>query len=145
MPFPDRRNVALVTTTIHVPHCLDNYLENAERHGHADRTSVIVVGDRKTPPAIGAYLAELGRRHPAPITYLDVEAQGPFMRRWPGLDQALRYDCIQRRNIGYLRAALDGADVIVSIDDDNFVTDEDYVRHHLCVGRDLRIPVVHHP
>lgn len=145
MPFPDRRNVALVTTTIHVPHCLDNYLENAERHGHADRTSVIVVGDRKTPPAIGAYLAELGRRHPAPITYLDVEAQGPFLRRWPGLDQALRYDCIQRRNIGYLRAALDGADVIVSIDDDNFVTDEDYVGHHLCVGRDLRIPVVHHP
>src|SRR4051794_2941073 len=99
MYSPDRREVALVTTTIHMPHCLDDYLENAERHGHVDRTSVIVVGDRKTPPAIADYLAELGRRYPASISYLDVEAQATLLRRWPGLDQALRYNCIQRRNI----------------------------------------------
>ncbi len=92
----DSRKVALVTTTIHVPRCLENYLANAERHGHADlQTTVIVVGDRKTPPAAGEYLAELDRRYPSSITYLDVAAQGPLLRRWPGLDQALRYNCIQ--------------------------------------------------
>src|SRR5215469_12569643 len=100
MSSPDRRKVALVTTTIHVPHCLDNYLANAERHGHAERTSVIVVGDRKTPPATGEYLAALGRRYPGSITYLD---------------------------------------------DDNFVTGDDYIGHHLAVGQRLRVPVVHHP
>src|SRR5262245_37300405 len=114
MHSADRRKVALVTTTIHVPHCLENYLENVERHGHGERISVIVVGDRKTPPTVGEYLAGLGRHFPASITYLDVEAQKPFLRRWPALDQALRYNCIQRRNIGYLKAALDGAHVIVS-------------------------------
>jgi hypothetical protein len=146
MDSPDRRKVALVTTTIHVPHCLDNYLASAERHGHIERTAVIVVGDRKTPPAAGDYLAALGRHYPAPITYLDVEAQALMLRRWPGLDLALRYNCIQRRNIGYLQAALDGADVIVAIDDDNFVTDgDDYIGHHLAVGRTLEVPVVGHP
>jgi hypothetical protein len=146
MSSSDRRKVALVTTTIHVPRCLDNYLANAARHGHVERTAVVVVGDRKTPPATGDYLAELGRRYPAAITYLDVAAQEPFLRRWPGLDLALRYNCIQRRNIGYLQAALDGADVIVAVDDDNFVTDDDdYIGHHLTVGRTLRVPVVGHP
>jgi hypothetical protein len=145
MDVIDRRKVALVTTTIHVPHCLDNYLANAERYGHAERTRVIVVGDRKTPTDTGDYLGELGRRYPASITYLDVAAQAPLLRRWPGLDQALRYNCIQRRNIGYLQAALEGAEVIISIDDDNFVTDEDYIGHHLTVGRMRRVPVVNHP
>src|SRR4051812_35932818 len=122
MSVTDHRRVALVTTTIHIPHCLDNYLENAERNGHLDRTSVIVIGDLRTPPAIRDYLIQLGRRFPSPITYLDTDAQSPLLRRWPGLDQALRYNCIQRRNIGYLQAALEGADIIVSIDDDNYVT-----------------------
>src|SRR4051812_43808511 len=109
----EHRKIALVTTTIHIPYCLENYLANAERNGHLDRTSVIVVGDRKTPPSIRDYLIKLGRCFPSPINYLDIEAQGPFLRRWPGLDQALRYNCIQRRNIGYLQAALEGADVII--------------------------------
>ncbi|MDR3633401.1 MAG: hypothetical protein P4L84_06155 [Isosphaeraceae bacterium] len=140
----DRRQVALVTTTIHVPHCLDDYLANAERHGWIDQTSVVVVGDRKTPAAIGEYLGTLGRRFPAKITYLDVDAQRGLMRRWPALDLALRYDCIQRRNVGYLQAASDGADVIISVDDDNFVAEGDFIGHHLTVGHDVQLPVVEH-
>ncbi|HZT81427.1 MAG TPA: hypothetical protein VFA26_14450, partial [Gemmataceae bacterium] len=143
-PTADRRKVALVTTTIHVPRCLEAYLENADRHGHGEQVSVVVVGDRKTPAETADFLKELGRRHPARITYLGVEEQQKLLRRWPALDLTLRWNCIQRRNVGYLQAALDGAEVIVAVDDDNFVTEEDYVGTHLAVGREVRVPVVRH-
>jgi hypothetical protein len=140
----DKRQVALVTTTIYVPKCLTAYVENVERHGHADRLSVIVVGDRKTPAETAEYLRELSRQTAAKITYMDVEMQKKMLRRWPALDVVLRYNCIQRRNVGYLQAALDGAEVIIAADDDNFVTDEDYLSPHMRVGKPLKVPVVSH-
>jgi hypothetical protein len=144
MHVPDHRKVALVTTTIHVPRCLENYLANAVKHGRIEQVSVVVIGDRKTPGETGDYLRDLGENYPAPITYLDVAAQDKLLRRWPALDLTLRYNCIQRRNVGYLQAALDGADIIVAVDDDNFVTDEDYIGAHLAVGREQHVPVVRH-
>jgi hypothetical protein len=143
MPVP-RRKVALVNTTIYVPRCLEHYLANAERHGHIDDVILIVVGDRKTPREAGEYLRDLGRRFPAQVIYLDVEAQRAMLRRWPALDLTIRYNCIQRRNVGYLRAAMEGAGVIIAVDDDNFVTDEDYIGPHLSVGREVSAPVVRH-
>lgn len=146
MPAPDRRKVALVTTTINVPRCLDAYLANAAEHQHGEQTSVVVVGDRKTPAATGEYLADLVRRFGNRVTYLDVAAQEKLLRRWPALDIIIRYNCIQRRNVGYLQAALDGAEVIVAMDDDNFVTEgDDYIGRHLIVGRQTSVPVVTHP
>jgi hypothetical protein len=144
MPASDGRKVALVTTTIYVPKCLTAYVENAQKHGHSDNLSVIVVGDRKTPPETASFLEELGRQSAAKVKYLDVAAQKALLRRWPALDIVLRYNCIQRRNVGYLQAALDGAEVIVAADDDNFVTDEDYLGPHLRVGKPLKVPVVRH-
>jgi hypothetical protein len=140
----DRRRVALVTTTIFVPKCLTAYVDNAVKHGHADRLSIIVVGDRKTPAETGQYLQELGRQSAARVTYLDVAAQEKLLRRWPALDLVLRYNSIQRRNVGYLQAALDGAEVIIAADDDNYVTDEDYFSPHLRVGQSLQVPIVRH-
>jgi hypothetical protein len=139
-----RRRTALVTTTIHVPRCLTAYLENVERHGHGEDFSVIVVGDLKTPPEIADYLRDLGRRFASRVTYMDVPAQKKLLRRWPALDILLRYNCVQRRNVGYLQAALDGAEVIIAVDDDNFVTEDDYLGPHLRVGRPVTVPVVGH-
>ena len=141
----DRRNVAVVTTTIHVPRFLDELLANSQCHGHGGQVSCVVVGDRKTPADVADYLAEMARRHAAKVTYLDVPAQQKLLRRWPSLDLFVRYDCIQRRNVGYLQAAIDGADVIVSVDDDNFVTEDDFIGSHLAVGRRVEVPVVSHP
>lgn len=141
----DHRRVAVVTTTIHVPRFLAGVLQNARQYGHGEQLSLIVVGDRKTPPEVADFLAALDRDHPAAVTYLDLPAQEKLLRRWPALDLFLRYDCIQRRNVGYLQAAMDGAEVIVSVDDDGLVTDDDFVGHHLAVGRDVEVPVVGHP
>jgi len=141
----DTRKIALVTTTIRVPECLDGDLENAQRHGHAERVDVVVVGDRKSPPATADFLAKLDARHPGRVVWMDVDDQRAFLRRWPALDLTLRWDCIQRRNVGYLRAAADGAGVIVAADDDNFVTGEDYFGHYLRVGTEVEVPVLSHP
>src|SRR5579884_3809883 len=139
----ESRKIALVTTTINVPKCLDNYLSNAQKHGYEDLT-VIVIGDHKTPAQTAEYCRDLGKRFPAKVVYMDVDAQRKFLRRWPTLDVVLRWNCIQRRNVGYLQAKLEGADVIIALDDDNFVTDDDYIGAHLAAGRTVEVPVVSH-
>jgi len=141
----DRRKVAVVTTTIRTPRFLAEVIANAERFGHAEQLSLVVVGDRKTPGDVAGYLADLARGRPANVAYLDLPRQRKLLRRWPSLDLFLRYDSIQRRNVGYLQAAVDGAEVIVSVDDDNFVTGDDFIGHHLAVGREVEVPVVAHP
>jgi hypothetical protein len=128
-----------------MPHCLENFLANAAKYGHVEQVSVIVVGDCKTPSEAGDFLRALGRRYPSRITYLDVADQQKLLRSWPAFDLTLRYNSIQRRNVGYLQAALDEADIIIAVDDDNFVTDEDYIGAHLAVGREVRVPVVSDP
>ena len=135
----------MVTTTINVPRFLSDLLQNAQRYGHDEQLSVWVVGDRKTPGEAAEFLAELDRNHAATVKYLDLADQQRLLRRWPVLDLFVRYDCIQRRNVGYLQAALHGAEVIVSVDDDNFMTDDDFIGHHLVVGREVEVPVVSHP
>src|SRR5262249_51072677 len=97
MHAPDRRKVALVNTTIHVPRCLENYVANVTKFGRAEQVSLIVVGDLKTPWETGDFLEELGSRYPVRVSYLDVAAQQKLLRRWPSLDLTLRYNCIQRR------------------------------------------------
>ncbi len=138
----DRRHVALVTTTIRVPRFLDELLQNAQTFGHAEQLSVVVVGDRKTPAEAAEFLVGLDRRYPVRVTYLDLGAQRHLLRRWPSLDLFLRYDSIQRRNVGYLQAAIDGAEVLVSVDDDARISGDDFIGEHLAVGRDVEVPVV---
>ena len=140
----DRRKVAVVTTTIRVPHFFEKMLENATRHGHGEQISLIVVADRKTPAAVGDFLDDLARRYPADVVYLDLPAQGELLRRFPALEKILRHDSIQRRNVGFLQAAIGGFEVVVSVDDDNFITDDDFIGYHLAVGRRVKLPVVSH-
>jgi hypothetical protein len=147
MPAPnaaDRRKVALVTTTIHVPTCVEAYLKNAEQHGYGEQTTLIVIGDHKTPKETSEFLAGLDGRFASRVIYMDVDSQKKYLRRWPALDHILRYNCIQRRNVGYLRAQEEGAEIIVALDDDNFVTDDDYLGAHLVAGRTVEMPVLSH-
>jgi len=129
----------IVTTTIHVPRMLDGYVENILAHGHSD-VSFTIIGDLKTPPEIRDYLEGLARRGLGPVEYWDVDRQKAWLKRFPDLDRLIPYNSIQRRNLGYLAAYEAGSDVIISIDDDNFVTDDDFVGMHSCVGtiRELR-------
>jgi Reversibly glycosylated polypeptide len=125
--------VAVVTTTIHVPELLRCYAEDARQFGRSD-VSFIVVGDRKTPAATRDFCEGLRRSSQAQVVYLDLEDQAAYLTRYPELKRHLPYDSIQRRNVGMLLAYEGGAEVIITIDDDNFLAEPDFVGRHQIVG-----------
>lgn len=107
-------SIALVSTTIHVPHVLAEY----RRIG--PDVEIIVAGDVNGPQdEIAAFCRQLDAR------YLGPQEQ-----------EALGYACspiigwksIQRRSIAILEAIRSGADIIISLDTDNAPTDNLYFR-----------------
>lgn len=121
----------IVTTTIHIPRLLTEYARNARRFGHDD-VDFIVIGDRKSPPETSEFCRTVDRI--APCAYLDIAAQEKPMSGLRELWRHIRFDCIQRRNIGMIEAWRGGADVAITIDDDNFVTSQDFVGRHGIAG-----------
>lgn len=132
---------AIVTTTIRRPIVLADYLENLARYGHGD-TEVIVIGDRRTPPDVGGYLGGLSADTGVGVDYWDVDRQRQFLHGLPVLDALLPYDSIQRRNLGYIVAAGRGHPRIISIDDDNWPPEGDFVGGHGIVGTEAEAPGV---
>lgn len=123
--------VAVVTTTIYVPKCLDDYFANAVTYGHAD-TLFVVTGDTKTPVDAKSFCAEASARHGVTCVFMDVEDQKAYMAKYPEFDAHLPWRCIQRRNVSILYAYEQGCDVIIAIDDDNYVLPgTDFVGTHL--------------
>jgi hypothetical protein len=131
------RKTDIVVTTIFEPAWLAGYLDNIRRHGRMGDVTLRIICDRKTPDTVYRAAAE------ACAAGFDVDC--------PSLDEQQAYvdslglpaDFIpwntdNRRNIGFLRAWQGGADVLISIDDDNYCrTDSDFVGEHLIVGSPL--------
>src|ERR1039457_3873648 len=120
----------IVTTTINIPAALLKYGRNARHDGHRD-LDFVVIGDRKSPLETADFCRSVPHY---PCAYLDISAQQEYLRRFPELWTHLRFDSIQRRNIGMLLAYENGADVVITIDDDNFVMDQDFVGLHAAAG-----------
>lgn len=103
--------IALITTTIHVPHAL-----KAFREANPD-VIFILAGDRKTPDvAVTDFLLDVPNH-----LYIGADLQS----RWRH-SAFLGWNTIARRNIALLEALKWGADIIVSWDDDNFLLSTDY-------------------
>jgi Reversibly glycosylated polypeptide len=104
--------VALVTTTIRVPEVLRLY------RALGPDASIFIVGDRRSPhEAIRAFAKEID------AAYLSDEDQ---VQRHYHCSEPIGWSVIARRNIGLLEAIWSGADVIVSVDDDNIPCGEAY-------------------
>lgn len=99
-------NNIIVTTTIQPP--TPATLEFLKH----DNWKFIIVGDQKTPH--DAY-KELSEKHHN-LIYLDCDEQDKL---YPELSAVIGWKTIQRRNIGYAHAYNLGADIIISVDDDN--------------------------
>lgn len=131
---------AVVLTTINQPSVIQDYLENARHYGHQD-VFFVIIGDRKSPAGCGEFLT--GLKSELPIQYLGVAEQQAWLRDYPQLDELIPWDSVQRRNLGYLLAAQQGADIIIAIDDDNVpLLEYDYFGQHGAVGQTLEVPVV---
>lgn len=118
----------IVTTTINVPRLLSAYVEDCRHFGHD--CFFVVVGDKQTPRSAETYCKRLAKRTGTEIVYMDVLRQERYLARFPKLRRYLPYRSVQRRNVGLLYAYERGAEVIVTIDDDNFLHTKNFLGAH---------------
>lgn len=104
---------AIVTTTINAPtKAILRYIKIAER----DDWTIYIVGDQKTPHDDYVKLAS---EHGC-VEYIPPVKQEAKYKK---LSDLIGWNCIQRRNIGFIEAYNQGADIIATIDDDNIPYD----------------------
>ena len=123
----------VVLTTINAPTVLQDLADNLGRFGHLDRCRVWVVGDVKTPPECRA-ICERVARSGLDTVFLDIEQQNAWGSRFPEFYRRLPYNNETRRNVGYLFALEAGCERLISIDDDNFPSADDFLGGHEPVG-----------
>jgi hypothetical protein len=102
-----------VTTTVHVPFALLAY----QRALPAAWGEFLVVGDIREPEDLAPFCKNAG------VRFLSAAEQEVLGYRCSPL---INFNCIQRRNIGFLEALKSGAEIIHSWDDDNLVLDDRY-------------------
>lgn len=103
-------NKFIVTTTIQPP------TEATLKYRDKKDWRFIIVGDLKTPH--DSYIKL--QHESVNVIYLLPEVQETL---YPYLSEAIGWNCIQRRNLGFLYAYELGADIIASVDDDNIPYD----------------------
>lgn len=97
---------AIVTTTINRP------TEALRRFAAMTDWTLVVVGDTKTPHAEYANWGPCVYISPSGADAIDTE-----------LSELIGWNCIQRRNMGFVRAWQAGAEVVATVDDDNIPLD----------------------
>jgi len=128
------RTFDIVVTTIFEPDWLGGYLDNIRAHGHTDAVTIRIIGDRKTPASVYE-AAAAAARDGFSIDCPDLDEQERYLRRLGLPDGFIPWNTDNRRNIGYLRAWEHGADVLISIDDDNYCRPEsDFIACHSVVS-----------
>jgi hypothetical protein len=100
----------IVTTTIQPP--TKATILYAQKPGW----NFIIVGDRKTPHQ--KYF-DLQKKYPS-VIYLHPDDQ---TKSFPKISELIGWNCIQRRNIGFIEAYKMGAEIIATVDDDNLPYD----------------------
>ena len=129
---------AMVLTTIADPIVLEGYCENFTAHGHLDEVQVIVIPDRKTPPAVFQRCEDLQKKG-LNVLCPTLEEQNRILLRLGFPPHLVPYNSDNRRNVGYLMAAESEVDFLMSIDDDNYCpANEDYFAEHSIVCGDPR-------
>jgi hypothetical protein len=129
-----KRKTDIVVTTIFEPAWLAGYLDNLRAHGRSDDVTLRIICDRKTPATVYA-AAQAAQREGFHIDCPTLDEQQAYLHKLGLRDDFIPWNTDNRRNIGFLRAWESGADVLISIDDDNYCrADSDFVGSHHVVG-----------
>ena len=130
------RKTDIVVTTIFEPAWMQGYLQNLREHGHVDEVCLRIICDRKTPASVYA-AAEEARGQGFNVDCPTLDEQARYLAGLGLPDGFVPWNTDNRRNIGFLRAWESGAEVLISIDDDNYCrSDSDFVGSHHVVGAD---------
>ena len=108
--------VAIVTTTINIPKFLSSYVNNCNKK---DEFMFFIIGDKKSPDLkIMKYINKL-KSDSIVFDYWPIGRQKDIYDT-DKLQSIIPYNSIRRRNLGYLEALVWGADITITVDDDNF-------------------------
>jgi len=124
----------IVFTTIYTPTVLQELFDNIQQHNQLDNTICWVVGDRKTPNEC-LDLCKIISDSGLETIFLDIPEQDGWGKSFSNLYKCFPYNNESRRNIGYFHALEQGCERLISIDDDNFPTSDDFIGGHLITGR----------
>jgi hypothetical protein len=117
---------AVVITSINAP---TRAVIDIARDAHQLNAEFVIIGDSKSPPNF----------HQPGATYLDLDAQRNAGFRYGAIAPAKHY---ARKNVGYLLAIRNGANIIIETDDDNIPREafwaprQPTVTARLCESRD---------
>ena len=128
------RKTDIVVTTIFEPAWLEGYLANLRAHGREEEVTLRIICDRKTPGTVYE-AADAAVRQGFDVDCPTLDEQTAYLAKLGAADDFVPWNTDNRRNIGFLRAWEHGAEVLISIDDDNYcVSDADFVGAHHVVG-----------
>lgn len=134
----------IVFTTIFNPeNILQALFDNISKYHHLDKVKIWIVGDKKTP-SINAEQAVKFSKQGLETEFFSVENQdkwGHDLDFYPRVP----YNNTTRRNFGFLKALEAGCRVLISIDDDNFPTDDDFIGCYTQVGKEYAGGLVSEP
>lgn len=126
----------LVLTTINVPDLLKEYTENFLMYNHSLEVEILVIGDLKTPHEKVESLIYQINTSGIKAEYFDIAKQETWLDKFSDFKKIVPYNSDNRRNIGYLIAVQREAEIIIAVDDDNYVdVSKDYLTSHSMVGQ----------
>ncbi len=132
------RRIAIVTTTINIPKFLIELSRNALSYKHSN-LYFYIIGDKKTPKSIVSFLNKLKKQFPYKYYYLGIKDQEKRLSNKKKLLKIMPYNSGARKLLGNFIAYKDGADLVIQIDDDNFVQKSDFIGEHSLVDRRKKI------
>ncbi len=132
----------MVVTTIAPATVFLDYANNFLRHSH-NSVSFIIIGDQKTPTEKNREIVRDLRDFGFDAQFLTLKEQDAFLKPFPEMRRHIPKNSDNRRNVGFLLAAAQGHETIISVDDDNFPRDDDFLAGHSHVGRTVELDAVH--
>lgn len=125
--------ISLVTTTINYPKLLLEYAKDFSKNNKKENLEllIIIAGDKKTPDKTKQLAKNITKKYKINCEYLDEKKQNEFLRNFKNLKSFLPWNSVQRRNVAILKSLQEKSDLIVTIDDDNFLKTTNFIQSHL--------------
>ncbi len=128
----NNKKIAIITTTINYPELLKDYAKDSKKFLKKNIDLFFVIaGDIKTPIKTQKLCNQLEKKYSFKFYYLDVKKQNIFLNDFVKLKNYLPWNSVQRRNVAILYALKLKAELIITIDDDNFIYDKNFLNSHL--------------
>jgi Reversibly glycosylated polypeptide len=119
----------VVCTTIGDGTFLKEWGRLIRQAGRHDDVRLVIIPDRRTPASLYGHVAALRDMDLTVVCPVPTE-QLMFLEKLDCRPGFIPWNSDNRRNVGYLMAWADGADVVISVDDDNVPLNESWFHTH---------------